>query len=179
MTVPVFDSREVADFLSQEDLLLYLADMLSSFSRVENYTVSFRAKKGFWRTIRFSDLDLHSLMGLCDVVEDEYRLGFYKRIADICLFILGLFPDYVQREYQYPLSGEVRPSLSGKLRIPPEQYEEEGRRFYRLAAEHPAASDMDLAQVFWTLHGHFQKAKKPLNFIAEHYLHHRREAVFG
>jgi len=73
----------------------------------------------------------------------------------------------------------MRPSLRGKLRIPPEHYEEQGRRFYRLAAEHPAAADMDLAEVFWTLHGHFQKAKKPLNFIAEHYLHHRREAVFG
>jgi hypothetical protein len=27
--------------------------------------------------------------------------------------------------------------------------------------------------VFWSLHGNFQKAKKPLNFIAEHYLSYK------
>jgi hypothetical protein len=179
LKVPVFDSKEVVDLLGQEDLLIYLADMLSSFIKVESYSVSFRAKKGFWRTVRFSDLDLHSLMELCDVVEEEYRLGFYKRIADICLFIMGLFPDYVEREYRYPFSREVRPALRDKLRMPPEQYEEEGRKFYKLAAEHPSAADMDLSEVFWILHGHFQRARKPLNLIAEQYLHHKRETVFG
>jgi len=53
-------------------------------------------------------------------------------------------------------------------------YEEEGRRFYKLAAEHHAARELSLSRVFWTLHGNFQKARKPLNFIADHYLHYRK-----
>ncbi len=178
MKIPVFDVADVLELLTRESLLVYLADMLSSFTRIESYAISFRARKGVWHKIRFNNLDMQSLMSFCDVVEDEYRLGFYKRIADICLFMLGLFPDYVEREYRYPFSGHIRPQISGKSRIRPEEYEEEGRRFYRLAAEHPSAKKMDLSGIFWALHGNFKKAKKPLNFIAEHYLHSRRNRLF-
>jgi hypothetical protein len=101
-------------------------------------------------------------------------MGFYKRIADICLFILGIFPDYAERDYRHPFSGQVRPHIRGKVRISPEDYEKEGRKFYKLAAEHPSAKELDLSEVFWALHENFQKAKKPLNFIADHYLQYTR-----
>jgi hypothetical protein len=179
MRIPVFDTQDVAKLLSQEPLLIYLAEMLSSFTKIQSYSISFRVRKGIWKKIRFNDLDIVSLMNFCDAVEDEYRLGFYKRIADICLFILGIFPDYAERDYRYPFSGKLRPHISGKLRISPEGYEQEGRKFYKLAAEHQSAKEMDLSEVFWTLHGNFKKAKKPLNFIAEHYLHYRRDTFFG
>jgi len=179
MKIPVFDAKEVVELLTKESLFAYLADMLSSFTRIESYALSFKARKGFWYKIRFNDLDIQSLMSFCDVVEDQYRLGFYKRIADICLFIMGLFPDYVEREHRYPFSGHLRPQTPGKLTISPEEYEEEGRKFYRLAAEHPSAKETDLAAVFWALHEKFQAAKKPLNFIAEHYLHYKKHMVFG
>jgi hypothetical protein len=179
MKIPIFDSREVVDFLSRENLLDYLADMLSSFTRVESYTILFEVRKGVWEKIRFNDLDIFSLMSLCDVVEDEYRIGFYKRIADICLFILGIFPDYAEREYRYPFSGQVRPQIRGKIRIDPEDYEKEGRKFYKLAAEHPSAKEMELSEVFRTLHEDFQMAKKPLNFIAEHYLRYKKHKLFS
>ncbi len=126
------------------------------------------------------DLDFHifTLMVLCETIEDEQRFGFYKRIADICLFIVGIFPDFAEREYRYPFSGQVRPQFSGKGRIRPEEYEKEGRNFYKLAAEHKSAKELDLSDVFWTLHENFQKAKKPLNFIAEHYLQYKRHKMF-
>jgi len=179
MKIPVFDAGEVVELVSRESILVYLAEMLASFTRVENYTVLYRTRKGVWYKIRFNDLDIFSLMRLCEVVEPEYRLGFYKRIADICLFVLGLFPEYVEREYRYPLSGRLRPQLPGRQRISPEQYEEEGRRFYQLAAELPAARELELAEVFSTLHRNFQQVKKPLAFMAAHYLHHRRTLLFG
>jgi len=179
MKIPVFDARDVVELLNKEALLAYLADMLSSFTRIESYAISLKARNGVWHKIRFNDLDIEGLMSFCELVEDEYRLGFYKRIADICLFIVGLFPDYVEREYRYPFSGNLRPQTYGKLRISPDEYEKEGRRFYRLAAEHPSAKDTDLSEVFWALQGKFQTAKKPLHFIAEHYLHYRRDMVFG
>ncbi|UCG65220.1 MAG: hypothetical protein JSW12_21940 [Deltaproteobacteria bacterium] len=178
MRIPVFDTKEVVEILTKESLLLYLADMLSSFTKIESYAISFRVGKGIWKKIRFNDLDIHSLMSLCGAVEDEYRLGFYKRIADICLFILGIFPDYAERDYRYPFSGQLRPQIRGKVKISPEEYEKEGRRFYKLAAEHQSARELNLSEVFWTLHGNFQKAKKPLNFITEHYLNYKRQKCF-
>ncbi len=179
MRVPVFDTNDVVDLLSNESLLIYLADMLSSFTRVESWAISFRVRKGLWKKIRFNDLDIQSLRSLSDVVEEEHRLTFYKRIADVCLFVLGIFPDYVERDYRYPITGQVRPYLRGKVGISPDEYEEEGRKFYKLAAEHQSKRDLELSEVFMALHGNFQKAKKPLNFIAEHYLPFKKHAFFS
>jgi len=174
MKIPVFDTKEVSGLLTREPLLLYLADMLASFTKIQTYTFSIRLRKGVWEKIRFNDLDILSLMTFCQAAGDEYRMGFYKRIADICLFILGIFPDYAERDYHYPFSGEVRPPIRGKLRIGPEDYEKEGRKFYKLAAEHPSAKELDLAETFWALYENFQKAKKPLNFISDHYLQYTK-----
>lgn len=179
LRVPVFDTDDLVDLLTEEALLHYLADMLSSFTKIESYSISFRVKKGVWRRIGFNDLDIHSLMGFCEAVEDQYRLGLYKRIADICLFILGIFPEFVERDYRYPFSGQLRPQVRGKMRISPQDYENEGRKFYKMAAEHQSAKEFGLSEVFWTLHGNFQKAKKPLNFISQHYLHYKRHGMFG
>jgi hypothetical protein len=179
MKIPIFDTQEVVELLNREDLLFYLADMLSSFTRVESYTVPVKIREGIWERVRFNDLDILSLMRFSQLVEDEYRLGFYKRIADICLFIMGIFPDYAERDYRYPFSGQVRPHVRGKLRISPEDYAEEGQKFYKLAAEHPSARELRLEEAFWALHRDFQRAKKPLNFITEHYLRSRRDRFFG
>ena len=178
MKIPVFDTKEVVDLLNKESLLPYLADMLSSFTKIEYYNLPVRMKEGNWKRIRFHDLDILNLMAFSQAVGDEYRLGFYKRIADICLFILGIFPEYAERDYRYPSSGQVRPHILGKLRTSPEEYAEEGRKFYKLAAEHPAAKDLDLSEIFWALHRDFQKAKKPLIFIGEHYLQYKKDRVF-
>ena len=179
MKIPIFDTQEVVGLLNREDLLLYLADMLSSFTRVESYVIPVKIREGIWERVRFNDLDILSLIQFSQLVEDEHRLGFYKRIADICLFIMGIFPDYAERDYRYPFSGQVRPHVRGKLRISPEDYAEEGQKFYKLAAEHPSAKEVHLEEIFWALHRDFQKAKKPLNFIADHYLQYRRDKFFG
>jgi len=179
MKIAVFDAKEVVEFLTRESLLDYLANMLSSFIRIESYTISFEVGKGVWEKARFSDSDIFSLMGICDMVGEEHRFGPYKRIADICLFILGVFPDYVESEYRYPFSGQVRPQFRGKARISPEEYEKEGRKFYKLAAEHQAARELKMVEVLEALHENFEKAKEPLNFITEHYLQHERQEMFG
>jgi hypothetical protein len=177
--IPVFDTKDVAEFLAKESLLDYLADMLSSFTRIETYAFSIQVGEHIFEKIRVNDLDMVSLMDLCETVEETYRLGFYKRIADICLFIIGIFPDYAEYDYRYPFSGQLRPQFRGKTRMSLEDYEKEGRKFYKLAAVHPSARELDLSEVFWALHEDFQKAKKPLNFIAEHYLRYKRYRFFG
>jgi hypothetical protein len=112
------------------------------------------------------------------VVEAPYKFTFYKRIADICLFMLGIFPEHAEYEYRYPASKQLRPNIPGRVRISPEEYETEGRRFYKMAAEHPSAEELELAETFQLLHTNFQKARKPLTFISEHYLQYKKHHVF-
>lgn len=176
--IAVFDSKEVVDLLSRKEILVYLADMLASFIKVETYNLFYPTEEGIWREITFSDLDIDSLIIFSESVDEEYKLGFFKRIADICLFILGLFPEYVQATHRYPFSRELRPQTAGRVRRSVEDYEEEGKRFYQLAADHPAARSVDLSEVFNLLQENFSTAKKPLNFIAHHYLHYRRLDLF-
>ncbi len=176
--VAVFDIPEVVDLLARPPMLFYLADMLASFTRIESYTISYRVGEGIWRKVRFNDLDLDSLMRFSNWVEEEHRLGFFKRIADICLFTLGIFPDYIHFSYRYPSSGERRPQVGGAIRWDLSDYQDEGRRFYRLAAEHRNAQLLELTEIFQALYQDFHKATKPLTFIAYHYLHSRRHHLF-
>ena len=60
-----------------------------------------------------------------------------------------------------------------------EDYEIEGRRFYGLAEEHPTARALELSDVFGLLHRYFVSARKPLSFIASHYLHLHKQHLFG
>jgi hypothetical protein len=179
LRIPVFDAKEVVALFSQDAVLVYLADMLSSFTKITSYSISFRTRKRIWRKIRFNDMDVPSLMSFCDVVADEYKYVLYKRIADVCLFMTGVFPEYIAHDFRYPLSGEIRPNSATKTRTSPKEYEERGKKFYRLAAEHETAAAQRLSEVFWSLHREFVKAKKPLNFMSEHYLHYQKHQWFG
>jgi hypothetical protein len=134
MKIPVFDPKEVAWLVTQEPFILYLADMLASFTRMESFTLAIRVGKGIWEKFRYNDLDILHLMRLTEAAESEQRFALYKRIADICLFLSGIFPDYTERDFRYPSSGQVRPHIRGRLRISPEDYAEEGKKFYGLAA---------------------------------------------
>lgn len=179
LNIPVFDSKDLVSLLSQSSILIYLADMLSSFTKIESYTVMIKSKKGIWKKIRFNDMDIKSLMSFCGAVGEEFRLGLYKRIADTCLFMLGMFPEYVDATHRYPLSGEIRPDIFGKPRMGTTDYALHGQKFYRLAAAHQTAVEVDLSETFHTLSEKFFQAKKPLNFITEHYLHYQRHQLFG
>ncbi len=169
VSVPVFDAAEVLEILDDDAVLGYMAEMLASFTRAQSRWVDVRGKGRVWRRVRYSDLDIWSLMRLAEAVEPARRLAVFQRIADLCLFVLGMFPDHAELEYRYPVSGELRPRL-GRAGISPDEYEARGRQFYRLAAEQRGAQGRDLSDVFMTLHEGFQQALKPLNFISLHYL---------
>jgi len=176
--IPVFDSPEVVRFLSNRSILRYLADMLASFTRIESFTLPVRVRKGIWRRVRYNDMDLDSLLRFCQTVDEERRFGYYKRIADICLFILGMFPEYASPDYRLPSADKTRTGLFGRFRRSAEDYEEEGRRFYRLAGEHNDARLLHLTEVFDQLQDKFNLAKKPLNYISENFLRFRRGKLF-
>jgi hypothetical protein len=173
--VPVFDAREVSTLLDKASVLVYLADMLASFTRVHSYVVPIRRRRGIRRKVRYSDMDLDSLIAMCASADEDGRFAFYKRIADLCLFVTGIFPGSASR----PTPGEI----PGRRRIGRqrgvEEYEREGVRFYGLAEGHPAATTLGLAEVFGLLREEFTSARKPLTYIAGQHLHSSGRKLFG
>lgn len=127
--IPVFDTAKVVELLARPEVLDYLSQMLASCTRIQSYTVPMRARRGILRRVRYNDMDIDSLVRFCATADESHRFSFYKRIADVCLFISGLFPG----------SGEMRPLSVRRLRRSPEDYEREGRQFYGLAQRHPTA----------------------------------------
>ena len=176
--IPVFDTSEVIHFLDNKPILRYLADMLTSFTRSNSFTRRVRIREGIWRKIKFSDMNIDSLLMLCQSRDEEHRFSLYKRIADLCLFILGIFPEYVTIDYRYPSSSVMNPRSFSRFKRSMEDYEEEGRLFYKLAGEHREAKLLNLAEVFHLLHNNFNLAKKPLNFISQHFIKFKNRGIF-
>ena len=171
LNAPTCPDEEVLDLLDDERVMAYLSGMLASFISLQSHAIELPGKGRAMRQVRYSDLDLHSLLRLSEAVRGRRRLVVYRRVADICLFMLGIFPDFVERNHCYP-SGELRPLLGATFgRISPEEYQVRGRQFYRLAAEHRSARGRRLADVLWSLHEGFQWALKPLNILSFNYLH--------
>lgn len=176
--IPVFDTPEVLRFLNNKIVLKYLADMLVSFTHIESFTLPVRVRKGIWRKIRFNDMDIDSLVRFSRAVDEERRFGFYKRIADLSLFILGMFPEYITVDYRYSVGKDAGLKLFGRHRRSAEEYEEIGRRFYKLAGEHEDAALLDLTEVLQQFHDNFNLAKKPLNYISEHFIQFHKDRLF-
>jgi hypothetical protein len=133
---------------------------------------------GIWRRYRTSDLDVESLMRYCQAVDEEFRFEPYKRIADVCLFLAGMFPDYIESRHRYPLSRQLRPRTKGQICRSLEDYEAYGRAFYGLAAEHHRARVEGLDDILATLSDNFVLAEKPLIFLANRYLRFTRHRLF-
>jgi len=174
-TIPVFDTSAVTDLMGQSGVLEYLAQMLASFTVIESQVRRVRVRRGMWRTIRHNDMDIDSLVQLCSAADEENRLGYYKRIADVCLFGSSIFQ---QHSYFGQGGGQSIFPTSRRVRRSMEDYEWEGKRFYSLAESHPAARLAGLSGIFAVLREQFIYARKPLRFIASQYLHSSRANLF-
>jgi hypothetical protein len=150
----------------------YLAGMLASFTRIESFAYSVRVRHGVWRRHRVSELDVDSLIRLSNVLNEDQRFSVYRRIGDLCLFVPGVFAEYVSGQADAPwLNRWRRHSL--------EDYEELGQAFYALAAQHESAAWLHIDGVLATLAQQLQLAEKPLQFVSESYLALRKHAMFG
>ena len=179
-SIPVFDTPEVLEFMERPGVVEYMASMMASFTRIQSYTVPVRVRKGIRRRVRYSDMDIDSLVKFASNADPEQRFGYYKRIADVCLFLSGVFPDSAQRGYGRMVGGATIPMTgSRRMRRTIEDYEREGRRFYGLAEGHPAARALELTSVFGVLRENFTSARKPLTFVATRFLHASKRKLFG
>lgn len=177
-TMAVFDTGAVRDLLMREPVVRYLIDLLASFTRIESYVLPIRLRKGIWRKVRFNNMDIDNLVSFCRTLPEDQRLALYKRIADVCLFMVGVFPEQAAFDYSQPGGEAPGAAVRGGGRGA-QEYEEEGRRFYRLAAEHSLLRGSEESEVMWLLGEKFNIARKPLNIISDRYLHNLRQKLFN
>jgi len=153
--IPVFDTKETLVFLGKEGVFDYLVAMLVSFVSHQKNTAT--------------DINIENLLKLSNEASKEQRFAIQKRIADVCLFILGVCPEYVMYDYYYLFFHKKIP-ISGELTRTMGDYEMLGQEFYRLAAKHERAQIDDLDEVLRLFSQKFYFAKKPLNYMSEHFI---------
>jgi hypothetical protein len=166
--IPIFEAPAVAEMLADEQTRDYLADMLSSFART-NSGVIYWKERGTWHKRRFSDVDMDDMIALACLADSEMRPALYKRVADIALFLSGIFPDHAAVFLSRP-----KTMLAAKRTV--KDYEEQGKRFYTLAAR-------ETDQVHWrpalqALAEKFTFARRALNTLSDRYLKTLRTQYF-
>lgn len=166
--IPVFEAPKVAELLGEAVIREYLVELLCSFVRTNTAVLYFK-ERGAWRKRKFSDLDLDDMIALCQVVEPGWKPRLHKRIADIALFLTGIYPD---RAIHSMSSNQRR--FSSERNLP--EYEREGRRFYSIAAREPEPPWP--ASVFASLAEKFSLAREALNALSDCYLKPLRERYF-
>lgn len=171
--LPIFDAREAASLLDDHHIRTYLAEMLSSFTRTETATVVFKGRRGFVRRT-YSDLSVDDMIELSGMVEESSRFPFFKRVADVCLFLTGMFPEHLIARATGDGIRRVRKHGQRSLA----DYEELGKEFYQKAAE-LHAGDENLTGIFKILADAFTLARKPLSLIAQQYVPQQRREWFS
>lgn len=166
--IPVFEAAQAVQLLGEPALREYLAAMLCSFVRTNTGRVYWQAG-GAWHQRKFCDVDLDDMIALCQLVESRFKPRLYKRIADLALFLTGIYPDHAT-----PLLRRNRNPAALQRTMP--DYEREGRRFYALAARE--AGPPGPASVFERLAEKFTLTREALNTLSDRYLKPLRERYF-
>jgi hypothetical protein len=162
----VFDAGIVHELLAADEMFNYLVELLVSFERAETLTVRRAYPSHGVRRLNTQSID--DMLELAGMVEAPLRATVFRRIGDIALFTTGVFPEAVRRSPRRPHTMLAAPALHRRWRL--EDYEDEGRRFYRLAADGLMGTRPTLARVLGRLADDFTIARKPLVVLAERYV---------
>ena len=159
--VAVFDATKVRRFIAEPGIWRYLVSMLTSFVRNESLTVLVRRREHYVRR-RFNTSSLEDMIDLLGLTGGDEVPWIFRRIGDIALFQSGIFP----RSLRF---GDARGRALRPTAVPPTlaSYEEQGRKFYRLAASRAAD---DQGRVLGALADEFPAARKSLELLSDRYL---------
>ena len=184
--IPVFDAAALRELISDPLRRYFLVELLASYTRVASGVTWTRTSRG-WRRHRFSELDPTRLAELLEVVGAGERSGVYRRLGDLALFLLGVFPDHppvlvsgVSTERLIRLSGMAR-DQTGDVG-PQELFELLGARWYGAAVSSATASGFPVTTtlaVAGHMSDHFREARRVLNAVTDRYLFPLREQWFG
>jgi hypothetical protein len=103
-------------------------------------------------------------------VDDTQKLRSYKRIGDICLFLLGVFSDYL--EVQQLLPGAWYRAKSRK------ELAECGTYYYRQALKHGDLVPSSVEHALSRLSAEFPTAVKPLMYLSSRYMGFIKRTAF-
>jgi hypothetical protein len=182
--LPVFDAASLRDFLAAPARRLFLAELLASYVHVASGSVLVQTRRG-WRRQRFSELDPVRLAALLDVVPADERVGIYRRLGDLALFLTGVFPDHTATHAFTPVDAGRLLRHAGLERAearhagPPAEpsrgsggvalLERLGRRWYRLAYQSAPVRTAPL-RVMDEVAERFDQARRTLNLVTDSYL---------
>ena len=166
--IPIFEAPQATQLLGDAGTREYLIEMLCSFVRTNTSLLCWK-ERGAWQKRKFSDLDMDDMIALCHLVEPGFKPRLYKRIADIALFLTGIYPD--NRSF---FTRHLR-SRAGRGRAVAD-YERDGQRFYTLAAREPEPPWS--SSVFRDLAQKFTLARETLNTLNDFYLKPLRARYF-
>lgn len=175
--LPVFDTPQLRDFLDSLRRRVFLAELLTSFTRVASGRYVVRTRRGL-RMRRYSELDLVRMASLADAAPDPEKPGVYRRLGDLALFLAGVFPDYVQQHALGPVdaarvlrAARIAHGEHDRLLSTPaiELFEYLGARWYRQASE-LAPLRTEQVDVVVDVAERYHQARRVLNVVAERYL---------
>ncbi|HEV3312123.1 MAG TPA: hypothetical protein VG815_16560 [Chloroflexota bacterium] len=184
--LPVFQVDTLQAFSADMAHQLFLAEVLTSYTRVASGSFWVHTPRG-WQRQRYSDLDLMRLVELLDIVPDSQRAGVLRRLGDLALFLSGVFPDFsatrpfrpgTQRRLESAVgvdgsnSGTVSEDLSTLNFL-----ELIGSASYRQAAMATERSAGN-AGTLRNMAGNFGDARRVLNFVTDKYLFPFRDRWF-
>jgi hypothetical protein len=160
--VAVFDATKVRRFIAAPGIWRYLVSMLTSFVRNESLTVLVRRREHYVRR-RFNTSSLEDMIDLLGLTGGDEVPWVFRRIGDIALFQSGIFPQSLR------FAGGARGRARRPTAVPPTlaSYEEQGRKFYRIAASRAAD---DEGRVLGALAEEFAAARKSLELLSDRYL---------
>ncbi|MDA8309401.1 MAG: hypothetical protein M0Z46_02090 [Actinomycetota bacterium] len=176
LRIPVFDVAALRGLLGDPLRRYFFVELLTSYTRVSSGVTWRRTALG-WRRQRFSELDPVRLAALLDAVGPLERPGIYRRLGDLCLFLLGVFPDHP------PLPGGVgfdRLLRHGGVRGEDAEdldavalFERLGSTWYRTATRLAAATGQPVTgtlAVVGEVADRFHEARRVLNAVTDRYL---------
>lgn len=184
--IPVFDVAALRTLLSEPARRYFFVELLASYTRVASGVTWTHTARG-WRRRRFSELDPVRLAELLEVVEASERPGIYRRLGDLALFLLGVFPDH-PRTLSSGAGTDRLLRASGVVADQRGEFGDEtllellGARWYRAAvasataAGHPVTTTLVVAG---HIADHFRDARRVLNTVTDGYLFPWREQWFG
>jgi hypothetical protein len=191
--VAVFDVEALRDFLADPMRRFFLVELLASYTHVASGSFWVETGRG-WRRRRFSELDPVRLASLLEVVPEAERVGIYRRLGDLALFLTGVFPDHTAMRALAPIDMArlLRAArLASGAGEPPGGYAESvepagpvallehlGHRWYRLACD-TAPSPTGAMRVVGEVAERFRQARRVLNLVTDRHLFVLRDRWFS
>jgi hypothetical protein len=184
--IPVFDVDLLRGLLADPVNRYFFVELLTSYTRVTSGVAFTRTARGL-RRHRFSELDPVRMAQLLDFVGETEYPGIYRRLGDLALFSVGVFPDHppllesgAASDRLLRVSGVRSDAVEGLGAM--ELFEMLGARWYKAAIRSAAPYGEPVTyglSVVAHIADHFREARRVLNAVTDRYLFPWREQWFG